>query len=143
VNHEGHEGHEEMLRQQTPLDAQTEAVAAIVVDCIFCVHTETGAGLLESIYEKCLAWEIASRGLKVCRQVILPIQYRGHRIDDGLRIDLLVEDRIIIEVKAVHQMELIFKTQLITYLKLSKLRLGFLVNFNKHLIKDGIERIVL
>ncbi|HEX8339731.1 MAG TPA: GxxExxY protein [Tepidisphaeraceae bacterium] len=132
-----------MMQKQTSLDAETERMATVIVDCIFAVHSETGAGLLESVYEKCLAWEIASRGLKVCRQVTLPIEYRGHRIDDALRIDLLVEDRIIIEVKSVKEMEPIFKTQIITYLKLTKLRLGFLVNFNKALIKDGVARVVL
>ncbi|MBC7783248.1 MAG: GxxExxY protein [Burkholderiales bacterium] len=131
------------MRKQTNLDPDLERIAKIVVDCIFAVHSETGPGLLESIYGKCLAWEINSRGLKVQRQVVLPIHYRGQRIDDGLRIDLLVEDQIIIEVKAVHEMSPIFKTQIITYLKLSRLRLGFLVNFNQALIRDGIERIVL
>ncbi len=131
-----------MLRNKSRLDDNTEAIASVVVDCIFAVHNETEAGLLESI-EKCLAWEIASRGLKVQRQAILPINYKGQRLDEGLRIDLLVEDRIIIEVKSVKEIDPIFRTQIITYLKLSKVRLGFLVNFNTQFIKDGIERFVI
>ena len=127
----------------TPLTPELERVAEQVVDAIFRVHTELGPGLLESIYEKCLAWELASRGLTVTRQMILPIIYRGHRIDDGLRLDLVVEDQIIIEIKAVQQMEPVFKAQLITYLRLSKRRLGFLANFNSTLIRDGIERVIL
>jgi GxxExxY protein len=132
-----------MLKRQTDLDPETERIASVVVDCIFAVHSELSVGLLESIYEKCLAWELASRGLNVARQVICPVDYRGQRIDDGLRLDLLVEDRIIIEVKAVKAFEAIHQAQLVTYLKLRKLRLGFLVNFNSIMIKDGIKRIVV
>ena len=131
------------LRISTPLSSELERIAEIVVDSAFAVHSELSAGLLESIHEKCLAWELASRGLDVKRQVVLPIEYRGHRLDDGLRIDLLVENQIIIEVKAVRDFDPIFKTQLISYLKLSKLRLGFLINFNKVLIKDGIVRVIV
>lgn len=104
---------------------------------------ELGAGLLESVYEKCLKWELTSRHLKVLSQVVCPVHYKGNRFDDGLRIDLLVEDRIIIEVKSVKSLEPIHQAQLITYLKLSRLRLGFLVNFNTLLIKDGIKRLVV
>ncbi|MGC4030443.1 MAG: GxxExxY protein [Tepidisphaeraceae bacterium] len=131
------------LTIQSPLEPELEQLAEVVVDCAFVVHSELGPGLLESTYEKCLAWEIASRGLQVARQVILPIDYRGQRIDDGFRIDLLIENRIIVEVKAVKDIEPIFKRQLTTYLKLSKLRLGFLINFNKILIRDGIDRFVV
>jgi GxxExxY protein len=131
-----------MLRKESPLDPETERVATEVVDGIFVVHKEMNIGLLESIYEKCLAWELADRGLDVRSQVRLPVLYKGRRIDDGLRIDLLVENKIIIEVKAVKDLDPIFKTQIITYLKLSKLRLGFLVNFHEPTIKAGIHRFV-
>lgn len=127
----------------SPLDESTERLAETVVDCVFTVHKELGAGLLESVYETCLAWELASRGLKVTRQVVLPILYKGHRLDDCLRLDLVVEDNIILEIKAVSQMEPVFKSQLITYLKLSNRRLGFLINFHSVLIRDGIERVIL
>jgi len=132
-----------MLNTHTQFDAETERIATQIVDSIFSVHVELGAGLLESIYEKCLAFELTSRGLQVRRQVVLPVQYKGHILDDGLRIDLMVEDKIIVEVKSVKELEPIHRAQLITYLKLSKLRLGFLVNFNKMLIKDGIKRVVV
>jgi GxxExxY protein len=127
----------------SPLEPQLEKLAEVLVDCAFVVHSELGPGLLESTYEKCLAWELASRGLNAERQLILPIEYRGQRIDDGFRIDLLVERQIIIEVKACKDADPIFRRQLITYLKLSKLRLGFLINFNKILIRDGIDRILV
>ncbi|HEX8325871.1 MAG TPA: GxxExxY protein [Tepidisphaeraceae bacterium] len=130
------------LTIQSPLSPEMEKLAEVVVDCIFTVHNELRAGLLESVYETCLAWELASRGLNVTRQIVLPITYRGRRLDDALRLDLVVEGQIIIEIKAVRHMDPIFKTQLITYLRLSNLRLGFLVNFNSILIRDGITRIV-
>lgn len=130
------------LNISTPLSAELEKLAEVVVDCIFTVHNELRAGLLESVYEACLAWELASRGLNVTRQVVLPIVYRGHRLEDALRLDLVVEDQIIIEVKAVRHMEPIFKTQLLTYLRLSGKRLGFLVNFHSIMIRDGIERVI-
>ena len=131
-----------MMRPFKALSDDLEAIATVLVDCMYHVHKETGAGLLESAYEKCLAWEIASRGLGVQRQVVLPLMYRGHRIDDALKIDLLVKEKVIIEVKAVKSLDPIHRAQLMTYLKLRNLQLGFLVNFNVTLIKDGIERIV-
>lgn len=131
------------LKIESPLDTQTELMAKDVVDCAFAVHPALGPGLLESTYEKCLAFEIASRGLLVERQIVLPIEYRGQRIDDGFRIDLRVERQILIEVKAVFDTDPIFKRQLVTYLRLSGLRLGFLINFNKILIRDGIDRVVV
>ena len=130
------------LTISSPLPPETEKLAELVVDCIYTVHNELRPGLLESVYETCLAWELASRGLTVVRQCVLPIIYRGHRLDDGLRIDLLVEDQIILEIKAVRQMEPVFKTQLLTYLRFSGKRLGFLINFHSLMIRDGIERII-
>ncbi len=132
-----------MLRGQSDLGPEVERIATTIVDSIFAVHMELGAGLLESVYEKCLAWELTSRGLKVIRQVNCPVLYKGNQLDDGLRIDLLVEDQIIIEVKSVKAFEAIHRAQLITYLKLSGLRLGFLVNFNTLLIRDAIKRLVV
>ena len=130
------------LNIRSPLSPELESVAEVVIDCVFAVHKELGPGLLESVYETCLAWELASRGLKVQRQVVLPIIYRGQRIDDGLRLDLLVEDQIVLEIKAVRQMEPVFKTQTLTYIRLSKKRLGFLINFHSIMIRDGIERVI-
>lgn len=87
--------------------------------------------------------ELTSLGMRVARQVSLPIEYREHRIEAGLRLDLLVNDCVIVELKAVDQMILVYEAQLLSYLKLTKLRLGFLINFNVPLIKEGIKRMVL
>jgi GxxExxY protein len=118
------------------LDSETERIAAIVVDSIFRVHSTLGPGLLESVYEHCLCLELDSRGLRVLRQVNVPIVYMGKAIEPGLRLDLLVEDCIIIETKSVDIMHPIYRAQILTYLKLSKKRLGFLVNFNVEYIKE-------
>ena len=124
------------------LDAETERVAAEVVDAVYNVHKELGPGLLECVYEEATCFELASRGLKVVRQAIVPVLYRGKRLEGGLRLDILVNDVVIIEVKAVERMDPLFKAQLYTYLKLTGKRLGILVNFNVRLIKDGIDRII-
>jgi GxxExxY protein len=125
------------------LDAETERLATEIVDAIFQVHAALGAGLLESVYEQCLGLELEARGLTVQRQVYVPIIYRGKTIEPGLRIDLFVNDTIIIESKAVETLHPIFYAQTKTYLKLARKRLGILVNFNVPLIKDGIKRIIL
>lgn len=127
--------------QYEPVDARIDAIAKLVVDCIFRVHKHLGPGLLESVYERCLLFELVSRGLRVERQVVLPIEYLGNRLDDGLRLDLLVEGEIIVEIKAVEKLVPIHTSQVLTYLKLSGRRVCFLVNFNVELIKDGIKRI--
>lgn len=106
------------------------------------VHRLLGPGLLESAYEECLSRELELRGIKVQRQVILPIEYKGIKIESAYRLDLLVEDRIIIELKSVAAIEPIHESQLLTYLKLTKLWLGLVINFNVPLLKDGIKRIV-
>jgi GxxExxY protein len=125
------------------LDPETERIATEIVDAIFKVYAALGPGLLESVYERCLVLELESRGLRVERQVMVPIIYRGVPIEPGLRLDLLVEGRIIIELKSVEKMIPLFASQTLTYLKLSKKRLGFLVNFNVTFIKEGIKRIIL
>jgi GxxExxY protein len=122
---------------------ELERIATAIVDCAFQVHKKLGAGLLESVYEVCLAYELTQRGLKVLEQVKVPIIYDGVTLDADLRIDLLVEDQIIVEVKAVEQMHPVFKAQVLTYLKLTGRRLAFLINFNVPLIKNGIQRIIL
>jgi GxxExxY protein len=107
------------------------------------VHTTLGPGLLESVYETCLAHEVRTRGIAVKTQVSIPIVYGDVRLDAGLRIDILINDLVIVEVKAVDAMNRVFKAQVLTYLKLTGLRLGFLINFNVPLIKNGIERVIL
>src|SRR3954471_18318697 len=107
------------------LPAELERARPQIVDAAFKVHTEFGAGLLESVYEKCLAHELMKRGLRVQRQVRVPIIYDGVELDEPLRLDLLVEDSVIVEVKAVEKMHPVFRFQMLTYLKLSGKRLGF------------------
>jgi len=112
-----------------------------VVDAGIKVHSALGPGLLESVYEQCLAYELAQRGLSVRRQVPLPIVYGNFKIDTAYRIDMLVGEAVIIEVKAVEALTPVHHAQLLTYLKLSGLRLGFLMNFNVALLKQGLKRI--
>jgi GxxExxY protein len=127
---------------KVPIPAEIEAIGKAVVDSAFRVHSQLGAGLLESVYEICLEHELHKRGVPVQRQVLLPIVYDGTKLDGGLRLDLLVNDLVIVEVKAVERHLPIFEAQLLTYLKLAEKRLGFIVNFNVPLIRDGIKRMV-
>ena len=107
------------------------------------MHKALGPGLLESVYEVCLLHELNKRGVKVERQVSLPVVYDNLRLDAGLRLDLVVEKRVIVELKAVEVLLPVHTAQLLTYLKLSGYRLGLLVNFNSATIKQGIKRIAL
>ncbi len=118
-----------------------DAIATGIVDSAFKVHTSLGPGLLESAYEACLEHELKKRGYAVERQKPQPVQYDGLLIEVGYRLDLLVNDSIIIELKAIEQLAPIHQAQLMTYLKLSKKSLGFLINFNVPLLKNGIRRI--
>lgn len=115
-------------------------VATVIVDAAFRVHSTLGPGLLESVYETCLEHELTKRGQSVSRQVSLPIHYDGSRLDAGLRLDLLVADSIIVEVKAIERLLPVHDAQLLTYLKLARKPLRFLINFNVTLIKEGIRR---
>ena len=115
--------------------------SGVIVDSAIKVHSVLGPGLLESAYEACLKHELLNRGLAVASQVILPVQYDGIATDAGYRIDLLVEDSVIIVLKAVEKVVPIHEAQLLTYLKLSGKKLGLLLNFNVFLMKDGIKRI--
>jgi GxxExxY protein len=117
-------------------------IARVIVDAAFKVHTTLGPGLLESVYEAALEYELKKRGLRVGRQVSLPVVYEDVRLDEGFRIDLLVEDKVIIELKSVEQVAPVHKKQLLTYLRLADKRLGLLINFGAALIKDGISRVV-
>jgi GxxExxY protein len=121
---------------------ELERIARIVVDAIYTVHRNLGPGLLESVYSVCLAHELRKRGLKVEREVQLPILYDGIRLEAGLRLDLVVESCIIVETKAVEKLIPVFDAQLLTYLRLTGYTLGFLVNFNVTLIKDGLRRVI-
>jgi len=114
-----------------------------IIGCVYKVHSALGPGLLESTYEVCLEHELLKEGLKVERQKALPVFYDDIKLDAGYRIDLLVEDQIILELKSVEKIAPIHKAQLMTYLKLSKLKLGLLLNFNVQDMKKGINRIIM
>ena len=135
--------HEGTKKEFIPLSPNMERIAAAVVDGAFKVHTALGPGLLESVYETCLAHELSKRGLRFQTQVSFPIVYDGIPLDAGLRIDLLVEDKLVVELKAVEAMLPLYEAQLLTYLKLTNRRLGLLINFNVPKIKDGLKRIIL
>ncbi len=126
-----------------PVSMNVEEVARKIVDAAYCVHKELGPGLLEKIYETCFCHELKKRGLSYKRQVDVPIVYDGITFDEGLRLDVLVEDSIICELKAVDEVNPVWEAQLLSHLKLTKKRLGFLINFNEKYIKDGIKRIIL
>lgn len=117
-------------------------LAQQIVDCAFAVHSALGPGLLESVYDRCLACELEARGIQVQRQVAVPVRYRGLAFDTGFRMDLVVGGLVVVEVKAVEKLLPVHEAQLLTYLKLSDCRLGLLVNFNVALIKYGIKRLV-
>ena len=107
------------------------------------VHRALGPGLLESAYEECFCYELDLRSIKYQRQVILPVEYKGHHLDCGYRIDVLVEDSVVVELKSVEKVLPIHKAQLLTYLKLSGKSVGLLLNFHEAVLKEGITRLVL
>ena len=114
----------------------------VIIGAALRVHDELGPGMLESAYEACLMFERLDKGLRVEREKPLPLVYRGHRLDCGYRLDLLVEDAIIVEVKAIERLERVHSAQLLSYLRQTKLKLGLLFNFNVKWLQDGIKRIV-
>jgi GxxExxY protein len=122
--------------------ARAELLASQVVDAAVKVHKTLGPGLLESVYEICLCRELTLRGIAFQRQVALPISYEGIRLEAGLRIDLLVDSCLVVELKTVEVLLPLHEAQLLTYLKLSNNRLGLLLNFNVPVMKHGIKRMV-
>jgi GxxExxY protein len=120
-----------------------EEIFRKVLDCAFEVHTNLGPGLLESVYEECLFIELQTAGLNVEKQKHLPLIYKGLKLESHLRIDILVENKIIIELKAVEELSDVHLAQILTYLKLSGCKLGLLVNFNVTHLKNGIKRVIL
>jgi GxxExxY protein len=121
----------------------TEEIFKKVLDCAFLIHTALGPGLLESAYTECLFYELVQSGLKVEKQKPLPLVYKDVRLEAGYRIDLLVEDSIVVEIKSIDALADIHMAQILTYLKLSKCRLGLLANFNVLHLKDGIKRVII
>jgi GxxExxY protein len=120
-----------------------EQIASVIMDSAYAVHSALGPGLLENVSEVCFCHELTKRGMEHRRQVVVPIVYDGITFDEGLRLDVLVEGLVICELKAVEAMKEVFMAQLLTQLKLTEKRLGFLINFNVKKIKDGIKRVVL
>jgi GxxExxY protein len=134
--HEGHEGTE-------LLPATTERVGRAVLNAAFAVHKALGPGLLESVYEACLAEELRRAGLAVERQAGIPITYGEVRMDVGYRLDLLVERAVVVEIKSIDALASIHTAQVLTYLRFSGVRLGYLINFNTVMLKNGLRRLVL
>jgi GxxExxY protein len=120
-----------------------EVVATEIVDATYTVHKALGPGLLEKIYEVCFCHELTKRDLSYQRQVDIPVEYDGITFDEGLRLDVIIEELIICEIKAVDKMNPVWEAQLLSYLKLTGKRIGFLINFNVPLIKNGVKRIIL
>ena len=117
-------------------------LSAIIVDCCYRIHKKLGPGLLESVYEEVLCYELREAGLLFLRQSGIPIYYNELILELGFRADIIVEEKVIIEIKSVESLAPVHKKQLLTYLKLTGLKLGLLINFNEALIKDGLVRIV-
>ena len=119
-----------------------EELSALVVDTGYHLHRELGPGLLESVYEAVLASQLQRRGLTVIRQKTIPIEFAGLTLNEGFRVDLLVEDQLVVELKSVENLSPVHHKQLLTYLRLMKLPLGLLMNFGAHTFKEGVKRIV-
>jgi GxxExxY protein len=123
-----------------PLSPETERIATTIVDCAFKVYQKLGAGMLERVYEQCLVHELAKRGLTCKVQLPIAISYDDRLIEDAFRLDVLVEDQVVIEIKAVEKLHESCDAQILSYLTMSKKRLGFLINFEVRFIKQGITR---
>ncbi|MBT3392118.1 MAG: GxxExxY protein [Chloroflexi bacterium] len=131
-----------MDAKYTPLSDREEALATAVVDAAYQVHRELGPGLLESVYEAAFCHVLMKQGFEARRQVVVPIVFDSIKFDEGFRIDVLVENLVICELKSVASIAPVHTAQLLTYLKLTEKRLGFLINFNVPLIKKGIRRVI-
>ncbi len=124
---------------QSERDSLTESVIGLAIE----VHRALGPGLLESVYQECLCYELKTNGIAFARQVALPVVYKAVKLDCGYRMDLVVDDRLVVELKTVEKILPIHEAQLLTYLRLSGIRTGLLLNFNTSVLKDGIKRMVL
>ena len=126
-----------------PIPADVERIGKVVLNAAYKVHTTLGPGLLESVYQTSMKHVIEKNGVSVKTDVTLPIIFEGTKLDSGLQLDLLVDKSVIVELKSVERMNLLYEKQVLTYLRLSRLRLGFLINFNVAYLKDGIKRLVI
>ena len=123
--------------------AQRDSITGQIIGAGIEVHRQLGPGLLESAYRECLCWELNHRGLTIEREIALPLVYKGVHVDAGYRLDLIVEKRVLVELKAVERLAPVHTAQVLTYLKLTGLRVGLLINFNAGVLRDGIVRLVL
>jgi GxxExxY protein len=126
-----------------PIAARAESVAAQVIDAAVKIHKTLGPGLLESVYEICLCYELSKRGLKCRRQVDIPVRYEDVFLETGFRVDVIVDKCVIVELKSAAAIIPIHEAQLLTHLRLTKIRLGLILNFNVPLMKEGIKRMVI
>lgn len=126
-----------------PISPNVEAIGKKVLDAAYTVHTDLGPGLLESVYEACPAYELRNQGVKVETQAVVPVKFQDVFVETGLRLDLWVEKNVIVELKAVETMHPLYDAQLLTYLKITGCRLGFLINFYVKRLKEGVKRMVL
>ena len=130
------------INQRPATERQENDISGKIIGAAIEVHKMLGPGLLESAYEECLCCEMALRGIKFERQVPLPLNYKGVNLDCGYRLDLLVEDKVIVELKSIETLEPIHDAQLLTYLRLRNAWLGLIINFNVIMLKDGVRRLV-
>lgn len=121
---------------------KTNELTRIIIDCAIRVHSTLGPGLLESVYKECLFYELANFGVAVVKEKPIPVIYNDVKLDCGFRLDILVENRVVVEIKAVESLTNIHMAQMITYLKLTNCKVGLLINFNVIRLKDGIKRVV-
>jgi GxxExxY protein len=140
LNHEEHREHE---GEKRAVLAKSDALSGRVLGCAIEVHRQLGPGLLESAYRTCLAYELQSAGLRFVAEKPIGLSYKGVELDCGFRIDLLVEDSLVIELKTVDRLLPVHSAQLLTYMKLANLRVGLLMNFQARVLRDGIQRLVL
>jgi GxxExxY protein len=142
---QSHEGHRvtQSVSRLMPVSERENAAAKVVVDCAFKIHKSLGPGLLESAYQECMVKELEKRGVQFRAEYEAPLFYEGDRLKTPYRVDLLVDDSLIVELKSVEKILPIHEAQTLTYLRLSGLRLGLLINFSVPLIKDGIRRLIV
>lgn len=130
------------MKSYDPIPQETEAIGKIIVEAAYIVHSNLGPGLLEKVYEICFCHELGKRGLAYKRQLDIPVEYDGLIFREGLRLDVLVEDLVICELKAMDQVNPVWEAQILSHLRLTSKRLGYLVNFNVPRMKQGIRRFV-
>ena len=138
--HKGTKKHKDMYDK---ISAEEERIGKEVVNTAYLIHKELGPGLLEKVYEVCFCHVLESKGFKVRRQLDIPIVFDGIQFDEGLRLDVLIDDLVICELKALENVNPVWEAQLLSHLKLTNKRLGYLINFNVPLIKNGIKRMVI